>query len=279
MPRHFAIVPAAGSGSRFGAEKPKQYLSLLGRPLIHHTLAALVACPDIERVWVVLAPDDAEWRQVRYMIFELPGAPGSFRERAEAMRQIARDANLPWLREIEQFPVVDRNSLQKRLKEVVKAGGEGLMLHRADAPYLTGRSDALLKRLDLWKALKANGFRTAFEMPEPSRSDCHAWAAHPVYHFLATIAGIRPADFGFESVVIRPQPGSLTRITGRMPHRLGNISFDLSREGPALLGTIRLPAGMEGTLILGSKRHKLKPGINKVAPAGKTGGRAQKQRA
>jgi 2-C-methyl-D-erythritol 4-phosphate cytidylyltransferase len=63
MPRHFAIVPAAGSGSRFGAEKPKQYLSLLGRPLIHHTLAALVACPDIERVWVVLSPDDSEWNR------------------------------------------------------------------------------------------------------------------------------------------------------------------------------------------------------------------------
>jgi 2-C-methyl-D-erythritol 4-phosphate cytidylyltransferase len=61
MPRHFAIVPAAGSGSRFGAEKPKQYLDLLGRPLIYHTLAALVACPDIERVWVVLSPDDREW--------------------------------------------------------------------------------------------------------------------------------------------------------------------------------------------------------------------------
>lgn len=61
MSRHFAIVPAAGSGSRFGAEKPKQYLSLLGRPLIYHTLAALVACPQIERVWVVLAPDDPYW--------------------------------------------------------------------------------------------------------------------------------------------------------------------------------------------------------------------------
>lgn len=61
MPRYFAIVPAAGSGSRFGAEKPKQYLSLLGRPLIHHTLAVLVACPEIERVWVVLSPGDAEW--------------------------------------------------------------------------------------------------------------------------------------------------------------------------------------------------------------------------
>ncbi len=61
MPRHFAIVPAAGSGSRFGAEKPKQYLELLGRPLIYHTLAALTAHPAIERVWVVLAPDDDWW--------------------------------------------------------------------------------------------------------------------------------------------------------------------------------------------------------------------------
>ena len=90
-------------------------------------------------------PDDAEWRQVRYMIFELPGAPGTFRERAEAMREIARQANIPWLHEIEQLSVVDRNSLKKRMNEVVKAGGEGLMLHRADAPYETGRSDTLLK--------------------------------------------------------------------------------------------------------------------------------------
>ena len=61
MPRYFAIVPAAGSGSRFGAEKPKQYLNLLARPLIYHALAALVGCPGIERVWVVLSPDDEEW--------------------------------------------------------------------------------------------------------------------------------------------------------------------------------------------------------------------------
>ncbi len=90
-------------------------------------------------------PDDNGWRQVRYMIFELPGAPGTFRERAEAMRKIVRQTNIPWLREIEQFSVVDRNSLQKRMNEVVKAGGEGLMLHRADALYETGRSDTLLK--------------------------------------------------------------------------------------------------------------------------------------
>lgn len=91
------------------------------------------------------SPDDAEWRQVRYMIFELPGATGSFRERAEQIRQLVRQTQVPWLQEIQQFSVVDRNSLQKRLDEVVKAGGEGLVLHRADAPYETGRSDTLLK--------------------------------------------------------------------------------------------------------------------------------------
>lgn len=91
------------------------------------------------------SPDDAEWRQVRYMIFELPGASGSFRERAEVVRQIVRQARVPWLREIEQFSVVDRSALQTHFSKVVKAGGEGLMLHHADAEYQTGRSDVLLK--------------------------------------------------------------------------------------------------------------------------------------
>lgn len=62
MPRHYALVPAAGSGARFGSEVPKQYLELAGRPLIYHALAALCQCERIERVWVVLAPDDEWWR-------------------------------------------------------------------------------------------------------------------------------------------------------------------------------------------------------------------------
>ncbi|HCV12117.1 MAG TPA: 2-C-methyl-D-erythritol 4-phosphate cytidylyltransferase, partial [Candidatus Accumulibacter sp.] len=58
MSSHYAIVPAAGSGSRFGGDAPKQYQLLAGRPLLHHSLAALCRCRSIERVWVVLAPDD-----------------------------------------------------------------------------------------------------------------------------------------------------------------------------------------------------------------------------
>jgi 2-C-methyl-D-erythritol 4-phosphate cytidylyltransferase len=61
MPRHFALVPAAGCGSRFGSEIPKQYLPLAGRPMIHHALAALCAFARMEKVWVVLSPDDSLW--------------------------------------------------------------------------------------------------------------------------------------------------------------------------------------------------------------------------
>ncbi len=61
MSKHFALVPAAGSGSRMGVERPKQYLELAGRPLIHHTLAALCAHASIEKVFVVLSPGDEWW--------------------------------------------------------------------------------------------------------------------------------------------------------------------------------------------------------------------------
>jgi len=61
MTRHYAIVPAAGSGARFGAEVPKQYLDLAGRPLIHYALATLCRCERIDRVWVVLSPEDEWW--------------------------------------------------------------------------------------------------------------------------------------------------------------------------------------------------------------------------
>jgi 2-C-methyl-D-erythritol 4-phosphate cytidylyltransferase len=63
MPRYYAIVPAAGTGARFGGDTPKQYQSVAGQPLIHYSLAALCRCPRIDRVWVVLSPDDRWWRQ------------------------------------------------------------------------------------------------------------------------------------------------------------------------------------------------------------------------
>jgi 2-C-methyl-D-erythritol 4-phosphate cytidylyltransferase len=52
-----ALIPAAGSGTRFAAERPKQYLALAGKPMLWHALRA-VCRPPVESVFVVLAPGD-----------------------------------------------------------------------------------------------------------------------------------------------------------------------------------------------------------------------------
>lgn len=90
-------------------------------------------------------PVDEEWRQIKYQIFELPGAPGRFEERYARIQAIVKQAAWPQLVAVQQFRVSDRAELKRKFDAVVKAGGEGLMLHRADALYVTGRSDVLLK--------------------------------------------------------------------------------------------------------------------------------------
>lgn len=90
-------------------------------------------------------PVDTEWRQVRYLLFELPGAPGTFSERLVQLQSLAAAGDHPGWEVLEQFRVADRGALQQRLAAILAAGGEGLMLHRADAPYRSGRDPALLK--------------------------------------------------------------------------------------------------------------------------------------
>ena len=69
MSDFFALVPAAGSGSRMGGELPKQYLPLANRPMIYHALATLCECADIGAVFVVLAPDDVHWHRYDWSPF------------------------------------------------------------------------------------------------------------------------------------------------------------------------------------------------------------------
>jgi DNA ligase-1 len=90
-------------------------------------------------------PDEAEWRQIRYMVFEMPDAPGDFAQRVTRIEAIAGAAGWPQLVAVAQRPLADRTALRARFQAVVDGGGEGLVLHRADAPYCTGRSSALLK--------------------------------------------------------------------------------------------------------------------------------------
>ncbi len=90
-------------------------------------------------------PLDEEWRQVKYMLFELPGGAGDFSTRLAVLRELVAATGVPWLGVVEQFRVADARQLKQRMEAVVRDGGEGLMLHRADASYVVGRSDDLLK--------------------------------------------------------------------------------------------------------------------------------------
>ncbi|MGP1718489.1 MAG: DNA ligase [Methylophilus sp.] len=90
-------------------------------------------------------PEDAAWRQVAYYVFELPNTEGSFAARAQRIEQLIRKAHSPYLKAIKQFHVPNEQALKRTLDSVVAKRGEGLMLHRADAPYIIGRNHALLK--------------------------------------------------------------------------------------------------------------------------------------
>lgn len=124
-----------------------------------------------------------------------------------------------------------------------------------------GRTDVLLQRLKLWYDLPDLGLRTAIESPEPSRSDCHAWSAHPLYHAFASVVGIRPAEAGFKKVIIEPQLGTLQSARASMVHPSGGfIEAQLTREGDHIRGTISLPNHFEGELIANGQRQPLQSG-------------------
>lgn len=151
--------------------------------------------------------------------------------------------------------------------------GEGL-LHAPDLTRCTiyfshylfealaklGMAERIFDRLDPWRDSVRHGLRCLPEMPEPTRSDCHAWGAHLYYHLLTSVLGIRPAAPGFDSMVITPAPGPLGYVRGRMPHSAGPIDVELRRETMATTIAVHLPDGMNGTLVWRGERHALSPG-------------------
>jgi DNA ligase-1 len=90
-------------------------------------------------------PIDADWRTVQYMVFDLPGAAGSYSERAQRLTAVVAEVQQPWLHAVAQRRVPDAVALHTLLRTTAKDGGEGLVLHRANALWAPGRSDALRK--------------------------------------------------------------------------------------------------------------------------------------
>jgi DNA ligase 1 len=90
-------------------------------------------------------PDDAAWRGIRFMVFDLPAHGGPFSERIAAYHRLVQQLAQPWVQAVAQEKVHSHAELMARLDRMVLDGGEGLMLHRGDALYRSLRSDDLLK--------------------------------------------------------------------------------------------------------------------------------------
>jgi hypothetical protein len=127
-----------------------------------------------------------------------------------------------------------------------------------------GMADEYLNSIDPWRKLLALHFTTWPEIPGNTRSDSHAWSAHPIYDLLTLVAGIEPAGPGFATVRIAPHLGALPGLKAAYPHPQGTIRVEYRRQGGGLDATVTLPGTLTGSFIYGGKTWPLQPGINHI---------------
>lgn len=127
-----------------------------------------------------------------------------------------------------------------------------------------GLGDDYLGQLGPWKQMLKLGLTTWAEKPEPARSDCHAWSAHPNFDFLNTVAGIEPAAPGFSRVLIEPHLGDLKTLAAAVPVPQGEVTVKYKLENGRLTADISLPSGVSGNLIFHGKKIALHGGSQKL---------------
>jgi 2-C-methyl-D-erythritol 4-phosphate cytidylyltransferase len=171
MPRHLALVPAAGTGSRVGAEVPKQYLPLGGQSVLWHTLHALTRVPRIEHVWVVLSERDAWFEQHDWSAFQGrisalrcggPSRAASVLAGLHAIRDLVAARDWVLVHDAAR-PCVTGASIERLIEEVGEDDAGGILavpvsdtLKRSDA---CARSVGTVPRAGLWAAQTPQMFR------------------------------------------------------------------------------------------------------------------------
>src|SRR5881396_1460356 len=169
--RYFGLVPAAGSGSRFGADVLKQYSPLAGKPMLHHSIGRLLAVPEVEIAFVVLAPGDTEFRMHDWTAFGNRLAPlycGGASRRDSVLNGVIAAASLvdpnDWMLVHDAVrPCLGKAELRRLIDEAGKDEVGGILavpvadtLKRADDEH---RIVATEPRDGLWRAQTPQMFR------------------------------------------------------------------------------------------------------------------------
>ncbi len=127
-----------------------------------------------------------------------------------------------------------------------------------------GYGDEVIDQMDKWQLFLDNGFTTFPEHGIESRSDCHAWSAHPMFDFLNITCGIKSSSPGFKTVEIEPQLGTLTQVIGRVVHPSGDISVSFIKEKNGKFNCmINLPDQVDGDFIFRGNTFPISGGANK----------------
>ena len=128
-----------------------------------------------------------------------------------------------------------------------------------------GMGDQYLSLLKPWRDMVALGLTTWAEQPEPTRSDSHAWSAHPNFDFLTIVAGIRPKAPGFSSVSIEPHLGTLRNVVSALPTPKGMVEVTYTSKASEVSAEISLPSNMIGELVWKGKTFTLHSGRQKFS--------------
>jgi hypothetical protein len=214
----------------------------------------------------------------------VPGMAAAYRTRADALRRAVRarawDARRALFRDSPDSGVFsEQTNVQAILADAVPAGEQRALMQRvlADSALVqasyyfdfyvfealrkAGLADRYVEQLAPWHAMLALGLTSTPEQGDPTRSDTHAWAAHPSYGMLATILGVRPGSPGFRTVRIVPALGPLREASGRVPHPRGDIDVTFRRIGETgISAEIDLPAGVTGTFEWAGRTMPLRSG-------------------
>jgi alpha-L-rhamnosidase len=189
-----------------------------------------------------------------------------------AQKHFSQHANIlaVWL---DLVPAAQQRAVLTRVLSASDAGfkGDGPVPPLSKATYYfrfylaravqhAGMGDDYIRLLQPWRDMLALGLSTWAEKPEPTRSDSHAWSAHPNYDLLTIVAGIRPQTPGFSTVTIEPNLGSLNHVTAAMAHQQGEIKTEYTRTSNGVEAQISLPPSLSGSLAWQGKRYPLHEG-------------------
>ncbi|HXO74355.1 MAG TPA: alpha-L-rhamnosidase C-terminal domain-containing protein, partial [Puia sp.] len=130
-----------------------------------------------------------------------------------------------------------------------------------------GSGNDYLSWLDKWRENIRLGLTTWAEMSDvkASRSDCHAWGASPNIEFFRIVLGLDSETPGFTKIRVEPHLGTLSNVSGEMPHPNGMISASYHLENGRWNIKIGLPPGTSGRLLWQGREYLLKAGENKYS--------------